>query len=285
MAGPDQGSAAFRRALSIAIGPLALVGCIGALLAPLGAVEHIRGLLLQLCITATHVTSDVAAIGLVLLTGGTITVAMISALASATLQWRARRSWITTAGAAQQRVASACRVHGITVPARVFRHSELLACSRGVVTPTIWISESAVEQLAADELVAVLAHEQHHCLRRDPAKRQLLELLARILFAFPVIDAASRTYQRIAEFAADDSSVRVTSARTTASALLRFADAPATPALVQFGAATTIIERVQRLLGTPPAVEPRMSRALLVSALTGVVALACVSVMALIPVM
>ncbi|MCW2962472.1 MAG: peptidase BlaR1 [Thermoleophilia bacterium] len=281
----DQGSRAFRRALMIALGLLALVGGIAISLVPLGVFEHLRGMMTQLCVTAAHITSDVASLSLVLLAGSAIVVATISVAASVALQRQAMRDWSPVSGASRRRVARVCRASGIHAPTVVFGHDEAIACSRGVTSPSIWISDAAVRALDDDELAAVLAHEDHHCDRRDPAKRQMLEVLSRTLFAFPVVGEATSAFLRSAEFAADDAAARVTSSRTTASALLQFASAPGVPVAVQFGSSTTIGERVQRLIGTTAERPVYARRSQLISAVIAALAVLCLLTVALLPAM
>jgi len=279
----DQGSHAFRRALAIALTLSALVVGIAVLLVPLGVFTHLSGMVTQLCVTATHITSDVASLSLVFLAGSAIGVATVSVAASMALQRQAMRDWIPISGVARRRVARLCRSAGIDARAVVFRNDEAIACSRGVAAPSIWISDAAVEALDDDQLVAVLAHENHHCDRRDPGKRQLLEVLSRALFAFPVVGEATRAFLRCAEFAADDAAAGVTSSRTTASALLRFASAPGVPVAVQFGSSTTIGERVQRLIGTAPERPVFARRSQFISASIVAIAVLCLMAVALLP--
>jgi beta-lactamase regulating signal transducer with metallopeptidase domain len=237
----------------------------------------------QLCVTATHIVSDVASLTLVLLAGSTLMVAATSLLASWVLHRRTLRHWRAVDGEAKRRVLRACRAADIRSRAVVFRHRSVIACSRGLFAPSIWVSSAAVDALDDDELVAVLAHEDHHCARRDPAKRQLLEVLARALFAFPVVAEATGAFRRAAEFAADDAAARVTSTRTTATALLRFAAAPDVALVVPFGSSATIGERVQRLIESRPPRREGRSRAQLISGAIVLAALACLLVVAALP--
>jgi Zn-dependent protease with chaperone function len=261
----------------------ALIAGIIMLMIPIGAFSHLRGMASQLCVTATHIVSDVASLTLLLLAGSAAVVALVSMLASWVLHRRTLGHWRAINGDAQQRVSRACRTAGIRTRSVVFQHEAVLACSRGIASPSIWISNAAVDALDDDELAAVLAHEDHHCTRRDPAKRQLLDVLSRALFAFPVVEEAASKFRRAAEFAADDAAARVTSTRTTATALLRFASAPDTALVVQFGSSATIAERVQRLIGTHPRSNGHSSRANIVSGCIVVAALACLLVVALLP--
>lgn len=283
MATFDQGSRAFWRAFVLAAGFLSLVAGITLLLRPLGAFSHLRGFVTQMCVTVTHVLSDVASLSLVLIAGSAISVAVVSVVASLVLQRRAMQDWAPTSGEASRRVARACSASGIEARVVVFGHDEAIACCRGVVTPSIWISDQAVHVLDDDQLTAVLAHENHHCTRRDPAKRQLLEVLAHTLFAFPMVADATRTFLRTAEFAADDAAAQTTSSRSTASALLQFAATPGVPVAVQFGSSTTVGERVQRLIGATCDRPVNARRSRLISMTVVVLALLCLLTVAQLP--
>ena len=281
----DIGQRAFRRALAIAAASAGLVAAAGILLVPLGAIDHLRGMATELCVTFTHIASDIASVSLVVFAVSALIAGLIALVASVALQRRALASWKPVTGPARRRVARVARARGIRTTTVVFGHRDPVACSRGAFSPQIWISDAAVDTLSDNELAAVLAHEHQHCISRDPAKRQLLEVLARALFAFPVVAHAAGAFRRAAEYAADDAAARTTSGRDTARALLRFAIAPAVPAVVQFGASVTVGERVQRLLGeTATATEPRTDRgAWTISLAVAFAALLCIAMVAILP--
>lgn len=279
----DIGQRAFRRAIAVAGCGAALVVSAGVLLQPLGAFAHLRGMATELCITVTHITSDIASVTLVFVASSAFITGTFALVASAVVHRRALRGWTPIDGAVRRRVASVARAYGIRSRTVVFEHADVIACSRGVVSPEIWISDSAVGSLTDEELAAVIAHEHQHCVSRDPAKRQLLEVLARALFAFPVVAEAANGFRRAAEYAADDAAARVTSGRDTASALLRFAGTPAVPSVVQFGASITVAERVQRLLGQVPDSSGPNTRARIISALVTVAMITCIVLVAILP--
>jgi beta-lactamase regulating signal transducer with metallopeptidase domain len=279
----DIGQRAFLRALGTAGCAAGLVIAAGALLQPLGAFAHLRGMATQLCVTITHITSDIASVSLVLVTASAIMVGAFALVASVVVHHRALRGWIPVDGVDRRRVARIARAHGIRSRTVVFEHPEAIACSRGVVLPEIWISNAAVSALNDDELAAVIAHEHQHCVSRDPAKRQLLEVLSRALFAFPIVAEAARQFRRAAEYAADDAAARRTSSRDTASALLRFAGAPSVPAVVQFGASVTVGERVQRLLGHDSDSSAPDVRARAISAVVAAATIVCIVLVAILP--
>lgn len=279
----DIGQRAFLQAISVASCSAALVVSAGVLLQPLGAFAHLRGMATELCVTLTHITSDIASVSLVFVASSAFAMGTFALVASAVVHRRALRGWTPIDGPVRRRVASIARAYGIRSRAVVFEHADVIACSRGVISPEIWISDSAVASLTDEELAAVLAHEHQHCVSRDPAKRQLLEVLARALFAFPVVAEAAHGFRRAAEYAADDAAARVTSGRDTASALLRFAGAPAVPSVVQFGASITVAERVQRLLGQAPDSGEPSKRARMISGFVSIATLTCLVLVAILP--
>lgn len=117
----------------------------------------------------------------------------------------------------------------------------------GYLRPTIYISQGALELLRAPELKAVLAHEQHHRLVRDPLRFAFVRILTQALFFVPVLRPLRDRYADVAELNADRAAVRACAGRQSplASALLVFdASAPA-------GASGISPERVDSLLGQP----------------------------------
>jgi hypothetical protein len=117
----------------------------------------------------------------------------------------------------------------------------------GYLRPTIYISEGALAALDAPELGAVLAHEQHHRLVRDPLRFALAGILSQALFFVPIMRSLRDRYADLAELSADRAAVRASAGRQAplASALLVF-DAAAPP-----GASGISPERVDSLLGQP----------------------------------
>jgi hypothetical protein len=111
--------------------------------------------------------------------------------------------------------------------------------------PTIYISQGAVELLTTPQLDAVLAHEQHHRLVRDPLRFAFARILTEALFFVPVLRSLRDRYADVAEVNADRAAVRASAGRQSAlaSALLVFdASAPS-------GATGITPERVDSLLG------------------------------------
>jgi hypothetical protein len=117
----------------------------------------------------------------------------------------------------------------------------------GYLRPRVYISEGALESLTIPELEAVLAHEHHHQLVRDPLRFAVGRILARALFFVPVLRAIVERDADLAEVNADGAAVLVSAGRQgpLASALLVF-DAGAPPGVSGVSSA-----RIDSLLGEP----------------------------------
>src|SRR5712691_10896180 len=155
------------------------------------------------------------------LAGGTLLGAM-------TLAWAARAVWILAQGALavnrMQRApapsalligaarAGAPRVECVTAGAPA-------AFCHGGFTPSILVSAGLVSELSGDELVAVLAHEQHHVRRYDPLRRAMQQAMAEVLFWLPVIDWWADRRREASELAADRAAIRCAGRSPLAGAL------------------------------------------------------------------
>lgn len=155
---------------------------------------------------------------------------------------------------ARELVAQRRLVRGLSVHGRAYLHETAVAVTAdsrpqafcaGYLRPRIYVSDGALDVLAPAELRAVLAHERHHAVRRDPLRALVGRVLANALFFLPALRRSSERYDAVAELAADEAAVRDTGDRRgLAAALLRFEDAAA-PA----GAVGVAPERVDHLLG------------------------------------
>jgi Zn-dependent protease with chaperone function len=115
----------------------------------------------------------------------------------------------------------------------------------GYLRPTVYVSQRALELLSDSELTAVVAHEHHHRLVRDPMRFACGRILGRALFFVPVLRSLWARYADLAELNADRAAVRASGGDRAplASALLAF-DASAPP-----GASGISSERVDSLMG------------------------------------
>lgn len=129
--------------------------------------------------------------------------------------------------------------------ATVFADARPLAFCAGLLRPRVYVSTGAVDSLGADELRAVLAHEEHHARARDPLRVFCARVLADALFFIPALRRLADRYVALAELSADAAAVRANAGdrKPLASALLVFGET-ANPAVVNIAP-----ERVDHLMG------------------------------------
>jgi hypothetical protein len=130
---------------------------------------------------------------------------------------------------------------------RVIAGSRPEAFCAGYLRPTVYISKGALDSLTGAELHAVLAHEYHHRLLRDPLRFAFGRVLSQALFFVPALRSLFGRYADLAELNADGAAVRASAGRQgpLASALLVF-DSTAPP-----GVSGISTLRVDSLLGEP----------------------------------
>lgn len=125
----------------------------------------------------------------------------------------------------------------------------LAAFCSGIVCPTVYVTSGLVGALAAEELLAVLVHEQHHALRREPLRKLLREALVTVLFFLPIVAWWAERKALVSELRADADALRRVGAPSVARAMwaldagTRYADS------VAFGNADGL--RVAQVLGDP----------------------------------
>ncbi len=115
----------------------------------------------------------------------------------------------------------------------------------GLRRPRVHLSAATLRLLDDRQLDAVLAHEHHHALRRDPLRMAVRLAITRALFFLPALAALAERLDELAEQAADEHAVRAAGGdpRPLAGALLVF-DGAGAPAGAGISAA-----RVDRLTG------------------------------------
>ncbi len=144
-----------------------------------------------------------------------------------------------------------------------------LAFCAGFLRPRIYVSCGTIEQLNSAELHAVLAHENHHCRRRDPLRILIGRALAAALFFVPILRSSSERFAALGELAADEAAVeRAGSRRALASALIKFSDTAVAPA------ARISPDRVDHLAGEGRATAWRLSPAAMSASLAALGTLA-----------
>lgn len=167
------------------------------------------------------------------------------AVVAVTVRSGVRRARASRAVVRSLRVLERRRVGTTTV--HVFAHRSALAFCAGLLRPQVYVSTETLRALTADELEAVIAHEQHHARQHDPLRVFIANVIADGLFFAPALRRVAERYSALAELAADRAAVRARrgDASSLASALLAFESAD--PAVVGIAP-----ERVDHLLGDAP---------------------------------
>jgi Zn-dependent protease with chaperone function len=124
----------------------------------------------------------------------------------------------------------------------------------GFVKPRIFISQAVADCLTREELSALLLHEKHHVLNRDPLKVLFCNTLKSALFFSPAIKDLYRAYLVRKEIAADQFAIRCQGQRrgiiSTLRKLLEHQADIARPGLSVAGT-EALAQRVNFILGRP----------------------------------
>ena len=180
-------------------------------------------------------------------------VVIARAVASFARGLRAERAFVRDLAVADTRTVHGHHVH-------VLPGDGLIAFCAGLRTPAIYVTEGTLRTTDGPELRAILAHEEHHRVRRDPLRLLLARVVADALRPLPPFAALAEREAALAALAADAASVdALGDRRPLAAAFLRFA--------------TVAPERVDRLMRTGPAqTVPLMLLAAVCVALAGIAA-------------
>lgn len=81
------------------------------------------------------------------------------------------------------------------------------AFSLGFWRPRLWLTAGLVNLLTDDELLAVLAHEAHHCRQRDPLRLLIVRTLKSAFFCLPQVGHLAEAAELQQEMAADRSAI------------------------------------------------------------------------------
>ena len=184
---------------------------------------------------------------------------VLYALFDRTRAARLQRRALAGLGGSHPEIASpvwrAARAAGIA-PARVMVVTGLPnpAFTTGFFRPRIYIARHLSEYLRHEELVAVLAHEHAHLVRRDPLRLFLLRALAATLFWLPALRRLADDLADEAEILADDAAAARVGNVPLASAILAIAEWPRRAAAVGVGFAhpDVLDRRIRRLMGEDP---------------------------------
>jgi hypothetical protein len=124
--------------------------------------------------------------------------------------WRGFRLIQTTRRTTQTwlRHARPVTLPGISAPALVVESDFPVVTVIGLRRPRLVIARSVLESCSADELRAILAHEQGHIDRHDNLRRLLLSIAPDVLNWLPVSARMFKAWCDAAEEAADDDAAR-----------------------------------------------------------------------------
>ncbi len=169
---------------------------------------------------------------------------------------RALRGWLDT--------AEPIVLPGASVPAFAVAASFPVVAVVGARRPRLIIARSVLEACPADELAAIVAHEQSHLNRRDNLRRALLMLTPDVVGWLPISKRLVADWHEASEELADDFAGANDPARrlTLARALIRVArlvpagasSAASLPASALYRG-ENVDRRVRRLLAPPPVSE------------------------------
>lgn len=151
----------------------------------------------------------------------------------------------------------------------VLDHSPNPAFTTGLLRPRVYVAQSLADELDADQLTALLAHEAEHVRRRDPLRLSVLRALACTLFWIPALRRLASDLADEAEIQADDAAVARAGEMALAGALVTLAAWPAQrlAAASGFAQEDLLNRRVRRLLGEPVTVGTHVTRRSLTLAL------------------
>jgi Zn-dependent protease with chaperone function len=208
--------------------------------------------------------------------------------------WRGLSGVLALVDASQPRPKTrlwrAARAAGLD-PARVrvVRWLPDPAFTVGWLYPTIYVARPLIRCLNTNELVAVLAHERAHLIRRDPLRLAVLRLIACGLFWIPVLRQLVADVADETEVRADDAALAHAGNRpmALASAIMRAAQLriPRMSQPSQWALATTsftrpkevsrpefgrglLERRVRRLVGEDPPIATHVTRIAMTIAMT-----------------
>jgi Zn-dependent protease with chaperone function len=197
--------------------------------------------------------------------------------------WRAWRLGVATRRITASLTADAepIALDGIDAPALAVVTTFPIVAVVGLFKPTLIIARSVLSACSADELRAVLAHEQGHMNRHDNLSRLAMTAAPDVLAWLPISARIFAAWCEASEEAADDESARgqAEDRMHLASALIkvaRLAAAAPPPPVVPAAALYTghhLDTRVRRLLRPPTAVVPSRIDALALGALVAMLAI------------
>jgi Zn-dependent protease with chaperone function len=164
-----------------------------------------------------------------------------------------RRLLSSTARPLPGPLRSAAAPLGIAGRVDVVATGEAFAVTHGLLRPRILVSTGLVDTLDHAELTAVLVHERHHLLARDPLRLLGARLLAGYGWYLPLLRWWTQRLALRRELAADRAATTSTGVAAVAGALLKLTDVPAPAAVAAVNPTGSLPDRIAHLEGQPPA--------------------------------
>jgi Peptidase family M48 len=110
---------------------------------------------------------------------------------------------------------------------RVFSDRRPHAFCAGLLRPAVYLSDGVVREASGEELLAILAHEEHHRARRDPLRLLLARVMSDAFRPLPPLATLADRQVALADLVADAAAVHALGdTRPLAAALVRFDEAP-----------------------------------------------------------
>jgi len=109
---------------------------------------------------------------------------------------------------ARELVARAASLAGVSPQHVALADGIPMPCVMGLRRPRILVPSHLAEHLGADGLRALLLHEDAHRQRHEPLREAVLEVIACLLFFFPLVRVACRRLRESSEFVCDEQVLR-----------------------------------------------------------------------------
>ncbi len=163
------------------------------------------------------------------------------------------------------------KISRMGVETLAFKNGPCEAFTFGFFRPRVAICTHCAVSLPSHELTAMLEHEQHHALNRDPLKFYLVDSLKYVFFFVPLIYTLIRWYRIASELQADE---HVKSSEALGSALLKVAGRRTTALIAGASFSSMISVRIERIVNPTSRLRFPCSRIALVGTImvmTGVI--------------
>lgn len=235
---------------------------------PVSAMLAGRDHFLNLCLVAFHQLMAPVHGAFHLLVGAGVAYAVMDRVRAVRRVHLALRELRNAPPAPGDPIARAARSAGVDPRhVRVVRGRGAPAFTAGLWRPVIFVARDLARVLPANELAAVIAHEDAHRRRRDPLRLTVWRFLACMLFFLPVLRRLEEDMADEAEVAADDEAVAhshiepLTLAAALVSVARLFGRArPMDSAITAFHRDEMLGRRVRRLVGEDAPVGTHLTR-------------------------